>query len=516
MPTGDQGTRPPPRSDAGNPTPPAAAPACSGAISFRSTELTREQYINTASDLLGFDVRPLVGFDDSSGRRYVPGTSASALEIEHRQNTAEAIAAAAAQPARWPGFLPCQPKTAADEEACGQQFVTEFAGRAFRAPLTDARPALQKLFTAGRAAGGFASGVEWVVAGVLQAPDFLYQLGPRPSGAPGASKRLDGATLASRLAFFLWNSGPDAILLGEAGQLGDRARLSAQIDRLLADPRAARMRADHHGTWLQLQRLSGLVREPQEFTPALASDLRDSLLAGIEELYRGDAQVAKLWSSPVLFATPAMASLYGLGGSGPQNAPAGQRMGLLTHPALLTILAHPDASDPIARGVFVEEQILCRTLPEAIADIPELPPLRPGLSTRQRLEQHRSQPACAACHQLFDPIGMALENYDAIGRYRNDDHGVPVDSSGEVKNGIDLDGRFAGGAELLARLPASATVRDCLVQRTFEYALRRELEPAVQCAVDQVKQRFRADGDLRGLLAAVAASDAFTTALVEE
>ena len=507
-----------------------AAPAgdCSGvagAVPWRTTVLTRGQYINTVSDLLGFDVGPLVKFDESGGRRFVAGVSMSALEVERRLITAEAIAAAAALPARWPGFVPCDPGKGG-ESACADQFIAQFGLRAFRAPLSPgAAAALRQLFDAGRTAGGFATGVEWVVTGVLQAPDFLYQLWVSPgAAAPGSVARLGGAALASRLAFFLWNSGPDLALLTEAGNgtLAEPAALGGKIEAMLADPRAARMRADYYGGWLELSRLEGLVREVPEFTPGLASDLRRSVIAGVEQLYQGDAQVTSLWGSPSLVVNAAMAKLYGLpaldpaADFAPVMANPLQRHGLLTHPGLLTLLGHPDASDPIARGVFVEEQVLCRTLPDPIADIPELPPLRAGLSTRQRLEQHRSQPACAACHQLFDPVGMALENYDAVGRYRTDDHGVAVDSSGEIQQGIDLDGKFNNGMDLLARIGASATVRNCMVQRWFEYAVRRELEPADQCAVAAVQQRFATRGDLRDLLAEVAKSDSFQSVLIEE
>ena len=132
--------------------------------------------------------------------------------------------------------------------------------------------------------------------------------------------------------------------------------------------------------------------------------------------------------------------MYGL----PANA-AASAAGILTHPALLAVLANPDGSDPIKRGIFMQEELLCQVLPDPLPDIPDLPPLRPGLSTRARLEQHRADPVCAACHHLFDPLGMAFENYDGIGRWRTIDQGVPVDSSGEVTQGIDLDGRFASG-----------------------------------------------------------------------
>src|SRR6185436_123489 len=136
----------------------------------------------------------------------------------------------------------------------------------------------------------------------------------------------------------------------------------------------------------------------------------------------------------------------------PAAAPADQRRGLLTHPALMTVLANPDSSDPIHRGVFVLEELLCESMPDPAPGVPELPPLKAGVSTRQRLEDHRSKPACAGCHMLFDPMGMAFESYDQIGRFRKVDQGVPVDTSGEVAAGLDLAGKFANGFELVDRI----------------------------------------------------------------
>src|SRR6185436_8947720 len=187
----------------------------------------------------------------------------------------------------------------------------------------------------------------------------------------------------------------------------------------------------------------------------------------------------------------------------------------LTHPALLANLASAEGSDPIKRGVFVTEALLCLSLPDPAANIPDLPAPRPGLSMRQRLEQHRAAPACASCHQLFDPVGLALENYDSNGRYRQTDEGVPIDSSADVQQGTDLDGHYADGQAWLARVPTSAAVRDCMVQRWLEYALRRDLGPGDTCAAAAIQRQFRERGDLTALLASIATSGPFSTVLAD-
>jgi hypothetical protein len=404
--------------------------------------------------------------------------------------------------------------------------VERLGFRAFRRPLgADATASLRRLHDAGSAAGGAAAGMEWLLAGILQSPDFLYQLAT-PIAATGPTLALDDFTMASRLAFFLWASPPDPALLDAAGQGGLRATaaLEAQVQRMLADPRAARMRGDYHASWLELGRLDGVTRDAPEFTPALAAALRRSVLAGIDDLYRNGARVDALLGSSTVFADALVAKTYGLAlpaGADPAaftavSASPAQRHGLVSHPALMALLASADSSDPIRRGVFVTEALLCQSLPDPAPDIPNLPAPRRGLSTRQRLEQHRAAPACAACHRLFDPIGLALEGYDSIGRFRDSDQGVPVDSSGDVQSGTDVDGPFANGAELLARLGGSAAVRDCMVDRWLAYALRREPVAGETCAVAAIKTRFRADGDLAALLAAIATSTSFRNVLAAE
>jgi hypothetical protein len=508
-----------------DPDPPAAgAPpeACEAAVPWRTTTLTRAQYIHAAGDLLGIDPRPLLKLSDVGGRTFTAGVSLTSLQVEQRMITAEAIAIAATTPDQLPRLLPCDP--APDEAACADRTIERLGSRAFRRPLDrEATAALRKLFDEGQAAGGFATGVQWLIAGLLQAPDFLYHLPPTPAGRPGTVVALDPYTLGSRLSFFLWNSPPDAELLAAAdeGSLAQPGVLAAQVRRLLADPKAARAREDHYGTWLRLDELEKIARDVRELTPDLVAQLRRSALLGIEEVYRGGGKVEDLLGTSTLFASDGLARLYGLAAPGgadlrPVAAPPEQRRGLLTHPAWLALLANPDSSDPIQRGLFVVEKVLCQDTPDPLDMVPDLPPLRAGLSTRARLEQHRASPVCAACHRLFDPPGMAFESYDAIGRYRQSDQGVPVDSSGEIALGLDLDGTFASGSELLERMTRSGAVRDCLARHWFEYAVSRRPEAADRCALDPIQARFRQSGDLVELLGALAETPTFGRQLVAE
>jgi hypothetical protein len=479
--------------------------------------LTREQYINTVSDLLGFDVRPLVKFADAGGRKLDAAVYLTALAAEERLRTAEAIAAEAAGPANLPRLSPCD--AVASESACADQLIDRLAPRAFRRPLAAAQRAdLRQLFDQGRAAAGsFASGVEALVAGVLQAPEFLYLFTtpPRETRA-GAVVALDDFDLASRMSYFLWNSAPDDELTAAAaaGRLASADQVSAQARRLLAHPRAVRMREDFYRGWLELDNLASVTRQDPAFTPALAADLGRSILEGIHAVYRGDGKSQTLLGDSTLFLDDRLARLYAPAATPGADLKAtavdrGQRRGLLTHPALMTVLADADASDPIRRGKFVRMKLLCGEVPEPLDDIPDLPPLRAGLSTRQRLEQHRSMPACRACHQLFDPIGMAFESFDFVGRFREQDQGVAVDTSGEVIGDVDVKGTFARGMELVDRLAGSADARRCLAGQFYRYAVTRDPDPAEKCALAAIEDRFAGKGDLNDLLLAIAVSDGF-------
>ena len=507
--------------NAARPDPPGACTA--KVVPWQTTMLTREQYIHAAEDLLGFEVRALATFADAGARASTESVALGPLQVEERQRAAEAIAAAAINPGNLARILPCDPGKP-PPAACVTQFIERLGARAFRRPLDPASTtALRQLFDAGNAAGGPAAGVQWTVAGVLQSPDFLYQVSPLPAGArPGATVPLDDHALANRLAFFLWNSPPDADLraAAAAGQLRNAAGIRAAATRMLRDPRARRMREDYHVAWLKLDDLGQVGRDQPEFSAALAQELRASLLEQIHHLYENGARVDALLGDSSLFMNAALARVYGGAGTGTAltrvDASPAERRGVLTHPALQAFLAQPDASDPIKRGVFVQEELLCQVVPDPTPDIPDLPPLRPGLSTRARLEQHRNDPACSPCHQLFDPIGMAFENYDAIGRYRKTDQGVPVDSSGEIRLGLDIDGKFASGMELVQRLAGSPAVRACLARRWFAYAVSRALVDDDSCALTAVAERFRSDGDLAGLLTAIAESETFRAQLVPQ
>lgn len=507
------------------PPPPVAAPGTCGSPAY-STVLTRAQYLNTVSDLFGIDASTSIAFDDANGRKYRPDLKLSALQAEGLMKTAHNIADAVVTTASLPKLLPCDPS--GNESACAAAFIDRFGARATRRPISDdMRADLRGLFDAGRAAGDFTKGIKWVVEGLLQSPDFLYHLVvPGVSTKPGDVVGLSDFEVADRLAYFLWNSLPDEELSSAAarGQLRTADQLSAQVKRMRGDARSARTRADFYTSLLNLDLVGALTRDEAAYTPELAQALGKSALKGIDQVYDGDGKSETLLASSSVFVDAAMAKLYGAGGASPSGSDfasatfdKSERHGLLTHPALMAIIAEHDTSDPIHRGTFVYTRMLCQVIPSPPDGVPALPELADNLTTRQRLEQHRKAPQCAACHQLFDPIGLAFENYDSLGRYRAEEHGTKVDSSGEVRQmDLDIAGGFATGAELMDRLAKSQSVRSCMAQQWYEYASRRESDATDKCGLDTIKARFMASGDLNDLIASIAVSDNFRNRLVTQ
>jgi hypothetical protein len=194
----------------------------------------------------------------------------------------------------------------------------------------------------------------------------------------------------------------------------------------------------------------------------------------------------------------------------PQKLPAGKASGLLTLPALLSLMAKPDQSWPIYRGKFVREALLCQILPTPPANIPKPPDVQPGVSTRTRLTEHETNPSCSGCHQLMDPIGFGFEAYDAIGRFRTTDGNQPVDTSGDVVQSDDANGRFNGVAELANRLASSTEVRQCFARQWFRFAMSRFEQTPDNCSMKSIADKFEGAGaSLNVLPQALVQSDAF-------
>jgi hypothetical protein len=379
---------------------------------------------------------------------------------------------------------------------------------------------------------GYREGTARVIAALLQAPEFLYRVerSPSLSTPPGDASTDDAplvhpAVLATRLSFLIWGSGPDSELLDVAarGDLLTRQDVAEQARRMLDDERARRGALHFFEQWLGLATFDEVEKDRRLF-PAwddevhadLASETRRFLEA---LLWEDDARFSTLLSARYSFLTPVLMDFYGvpITSTDPDTlervdfGASGHRVGILTHGALMSSLAKADQTDPIHRGKFIREHFFCTTPPPPPPDlVVSAPQLDPRKTTRERFEQHRAEPACAGCHQLLDPVGLAFEHYDALGRYRSSEAGVPIDASGELID-TDVDGPLAGVPDLASKLSESADVRQCVVKQVFRYAFGRAETERDACALDKLEQQFMAtDGSLIELLVAVTQTEPFT------
>jgi hypothetical protein len=482
--------------------------------------LTPSQYNNTVLDVVKVGGNPSKNFSGGVD------TQLDDLSVEMRADTATAIATqAAATLAQW---TPCASPTAADA-VCEGLIIDRLGAQAYRQPLTAAQhAALQTLFDAGVKEKDFATGLQWFLAGVFQSPDFLYQFAKPQSGeVVGQVRGLAPYELASRLAYFIWDSPPDDALYtaAAASKLGDVAAVSAQVTRMIQDPRFTRGLAGFYGSWMSLGSFAEVARNDPAFTTDVVTALQTSLLMSATQLYAsgGTANFSGLFTGHSYYLNGPLRKFYGLPGNTTDTTftatdmPGEDRVGVVTHPALTALLARPNETNPISRGLFMRETLMCQELPPPPAGvaIPPLSPVSTTQSTRDRLNQHAESALCASCHNIMDAPGFALENFDEVGRHRTTDGGKPVDTSGTMIGAGDLSGPFANGAELLGKLVQSQDVRGCFAQKYLEFATSHALAAEDQCSLDPLKKTFVPSGDLHDLVTSVATSDSFRSRMSE-
>ncbi|MEM6994636.1 MAG: DUF1592 domain-containing protein [Myxococcota bacterium] len=487
--------------------------------------LTHWEFDNTIRDLLGDDARYGEAFPNETSETSFDNQAAAlgvgALLAEDYMRAAEAVAAVAITDLD--ALLTCYPG-AIGEDPCALEWIEEFGARAYRRPLTTAqRDRLFALYEATKADHGFAGGLELTLQAMLQSPYFLYRVEeglPDPAGEGVVA--LDDWEIASRLSYLLWGSMPDDALFeaAEAGELADADGIAAQAERMLADDRARDVVATFHRQWLRLDDVDTMSKDPvlfPEFDDALRGSMKASTEAFIDHVvFDGEGDLGTLLTASYGFADDAMAGLLGIAAPGSSTPvyvelPADERAGLLTQPSVLASTAKANQTSPVSRGAFVQARLMCTTLPEPPPDVDTTPPeVDQDATTRERFEQHSSDPSCAGCHALIDPVGFGLEHYDALGRYRNEENGMPVDASGTLPGGDNGNIDFDGAVELSVALADEAQVRDCFVQQWFTYAHGRAPEPEDSCSVETLQLDFEsADDDVRALLVALTRTDAF-------
>jgi len=384
----------------------------------------------------------------------------------------------------------CQPATTKDEPACANRILSSLARRAYRRPVTDAdtRP-LFAAYEAGRATGSFETGVEWGVEAVLVSPKFLFRVEQEPANvAPGSSYRLDDLTLASRLSFFLWSSIPDDELLDLAakGRLKDPVQLEAQVKRMLKDPRASAFVTNFAGQWLYLRNLRTVARDPNlffEFDDNLREGFQRETELFVQDQLQADHSVLDMLTADYTFLNERLARHYGIPnvyGSHFRRVsyPDDRRAGLLGQGSILTVTSFPNRTSPVKRGQWLLENLLGAPPPPPPPNVPALRENGEGVpptTVRARLELHRKNPVCASCHAQMDPLGFALENFDALGKWRSEDQEAKaaIDASGTLPDGTKFTGPQEFRKALLSRKVDFATN---LTEKLVTYGLGRGLE----------------------------------------
>ena len=387
-------------------------------------------------------------------------------------------------------ILVCQPAPAVEEEPCAREILATLAHRAYRGTATDADiETLMAAYKTGRSEGDFEVGIQWALEALLVQPKFLFRVVRDPANAqPGVPYRISDLELASRLSFFLWSSIPDDELLAVAkrGKLSDPVVLEQQVRRMLTDSRSAVLAKDFAGQWLWLRKLQHVQPNPVLF-PYFEENLRQALRQEtelfIESQVREDRSISELLTADYTFVNERLAQHYRIPhvyGSHFRRMTLTdeRRFGLLGHGSILAVTSYPNRTSPVIRGKWLLENFLGAPPPPPPPDVPGLKENDEGerpTTVRERLEEHRRSPACATCHRLMDPLGFALENFDALGRWRVVDAETKerIDASGTLVDGTKFDGPVEFRNVLLER---RVEFVDTVVERLLTYALGRGTE----------------------------------------
>jgi mono/diheme cytochrome c family protein len=422
-------------------------------------------------------------------------------------------------------LLFCGPADGATGESCAGQIVRAFATRAFRRPATaDEVSRLVKLYKIQRTQGeSFEQACKVMLTAVLVAPDFLYRIELDPAGPP-TPHAISDFELASRLSYFIWGSLPDDQLLDLAGRktLHQPAVLDQQVKRMLADAKSSAFLRHFTGQWLELRNLSQIAPDPNkfpEFTPALRQDMQKEGELFFRNVVLQDRSVLDFLDANYTFLDQRLANFYGIDGvSGddftkvvftPEQSK--RRGGVLTMAAVLTVSALPNRTSPVKRGKFILDQILGTPPPAPPPGVPALPERgaqATPTSVRERLEQHRANPQCAACHAKLDPLGFALENFDAIGRWRDTDGGAAIDSSGSLPSGESIKGPL-GLRKVLVANHKEQFLRS-FVSKLMTYALGRGTTTADSMTIRSIyRTAEKNDCRFSTIIGGIIHSDAF-------
>ena len=504
---------------------------------FVIRRLTKTEYGNTLHDLFGVEPSIAAGLpDEVSGEGYL--NSLSPLQLEQYLAIADQVLGRILAPQGSPPTdlqkrlfgEAAAPETEARDAA--REVARSLARRAYRRPPTEAElDVLVAAFDLGRQNDlGYHQSLHLILKAILVSPQFLFITPAGEVGSSDAIVPLDDYQLASRLSYLLSGTMPDDELmaLAESGTLHESAVLAAQAERLLQDPRSRALFDGFGAQWLGVGGLQGQVFDPASF-PQMTAEMREAMYDEarlfFESIVRENRSVINFVDADYTYLNGPLAAIYGLEGTvtGPEmrrvQLSDGNRGGVLGMPGVLAATSFPNRTSAVKRGVWVLEQVLGDHVPATPPDVPALDEQDQGtvanLSLRERTELHRTNPVCANCHKILDPIGFGLENFDAIGRWRDrDNHGRAIDATGELPGGE----RFSGPEDLKAIIAGRIDdIARNLVEKLLAYALCRRLEGYDYIVVDDLMREIAGDGyRMQTLIKAVVTSYPFTHRRIQE
>lgn len=490
--------------------------------------LTRAQFVNAVRDLLGQEVdASALDADSFDGNFAVVGASTVVTSPTGVEQYGAAIEAAVAKvfandTAR-ADLLGCTPSGSADD-ACARGFLSSLGQRAWRRPLetSELERYTSLAASAGTQLGSPVEGLRWATVGLLTAPSFIYRAELGAASADGVM-RFTGHEMAARLAFLVWNSVPDNALLADAqaGKLTTKDGTRVAVERLLDAPAGRQAVGQFAEEFLRLDRLLTQAKDSTlfpEYAPALQQAMLRDMRGTWETVVLDDkVSTLQLFSTTKAVVNADLAKLYGVDATGLDastfrtvSLPAdGPRAGILSKAGFLSQFANQKEGSPTLRGKFMREALLCLSVP----------PPPPNVSTvledssddqpkthRDRLEAHRENPTCAGCHALMDPLGLPLEAFDAIGKFRTTEHGLPLDTSGEFNGKPVADARSLGNV-----MAQDEALMACLTHKYYSYAVGHAERAVDQSVVEALTASFKASGyQLRDLIVQTATSDAFS------
>ena len=504
--------------DEDEPPPGACADASLGVTPLR--RLGANEYRNSVADLFGVTPPPLEAlpsdakffdFRTTTNQLLTAGTATKYFDA--------AALVATARDAANPSWFPC-----AEDGACVDDYLRDEGRRIFRRPLADDEIGhYHGLFTGRLDAGDTpAQAANILLQALLVSPHFLFL--EQPVGEPGERVALDDWQIAARLSFLVWASTPDDALLdaAAAGELASSEARAEHARRLLEDPRAKTAVDELFMQWFTTEDISNVLKDPivyPEVGFALTTALEEeSRLYFREVFWNRGATLDELLVSPIRVRNGMLSAYYG-----DALAPADQTalevfegeideraFGLLSQAGLLMSVSRNEPTQIIYRGKFLRTKLLCQHItPPMAGTVPPLPEIDPDATTRVQVEQHTAEGECAGCHRLLNPPGYALEHFDNIGRWRDDERGLEIDASAELED-LGIEGPLDGALAFSQALAASEAVRSCAVAQMFEFAIGREPSVEDACVTDDLFASFvENDGDLRQLLVDIVASEAF-------